>query len=539
MYHINLKLSLAVLITSALLFYLFLFGQEEPPLLLRSLSASALTSTISTLFYSSSNPTTEAVLKGLLKREKSAAVNLNASIAIGFGACTDLVVDSLQIFEEFTAPANPQPHSQINTMQDLLELFAFYFKNAAAAERYIKSKAVFQQLLELVKKKPKSWREHIGGNAPLMSERFAKEGISRLLLGAQVTPAFARQLPPSVRISGPTIEQDDYHLLLEYRTGQRWGPYQTPRANRLIVHSDDNNAQLVSRAPFFEEVFKEFNSSSSSGGGHHHPPDLLIISGLQMLDNSPLAIQQRSAAIGRMADDLRVLQYHRPALKVHFEMASYTENALLGAVVDSLFPTVDSFGMNEQEVANLLSFLKYGNISLVSSPFPRIAHVLDEMRQLYSLLTMIDGGRVSRIHVHTLAYQVVAVKLEEKEGRDGKDAKDAKWPNSAAAMAKAALTAYRHTCGSEQVDLQTARILLDESFTTSIRNGDGRRIFFDPADPTPCWTEKLPNENPENEREGQLDRVQFCLAVGLVCTNVVQTGGGGDNVSAGGIVLQI
>ncbi len=112
------------------------------------------------------------------------------------------------------------------------------------------------------------------------------------------------------------------------------------------------------------------------------------------------------------------------------------------------------------------------------------------------------------------------------------------------------------------MDLQTARILLDESFTTSIRNGDGRRIFFDPADPTPCWTEKLPNENPENEREGQLDRVQFCLAVGLVCTNVVQTGGGGDNVSgecflgvvydvlktnssfflllsAGGIVLQI
>lgn len=81
------------------------------------------------------------------------------------------------------------------------------------------------------------------------------------------------------------------------------------------------------------------------------------------------------------------------------------------------------------------------------------------------------------------------------------------------------------------MDLQTARILLDESFTTSIRNGDGRRIFFDPADPTPCWTEKLPNENPENEREGQLDRVQFCLAVGLVCTNVVQTGGGGDNVS--------
>lgn len=116
------------------------------------------------------------------------------------------------------------------------------------------------------------------------------------------------------------------------------------------------------------------------------------------------------------------------------------QNALLGAVVDELFPTVDSFGMNEQEVANLLSFLKYGNVSYVSSPFPRIAHVLDEMRQLYSLLTMLDEGRVSRIHVHTLAYQLVAVRLE---GQDG--GSDSKWPNSAAAMAKASLTAYRHT----------------------------------------------------------------------------------------------
>lgn len=262
-----------------------------------------------------------------------------------------------------------------------------------------------------------------------MSERFAKEGIKHILLGAQVTEAFASQLPSNVRISGPIIKQDDYHVLLEYQTAQRWGPYRAARANRLIVHSDDNNAQLISRSKFFEEAISD----------SHPLPDLLIISGLQMLDNSPLAIESRSEAISQVAADLRQLQLRHSKMKVHFEMASYTENQLLGAIVDDLFSAVDSFGMNEQEVANLLSFLKYGNISFVSSPFPRIAHVLDEMRELYSLLTMIDGGRVSRIHVHTLAYQLVAVKL------DGQEKDSSKWPNSAAAMAKASLTAYRHT----------------------------------------------------------------------------------------------
>lgn len=78
------------------------------------------------------------------------------------------------------------------------------------------------------------------------------------------------------------------------------------------------------------------------------------------------------------------------------------------------------------------------------------------------------------------------------------------------------------------MDLATARILLDESFTTSIASERYKqRIYFDPDDPTACWTEELPSENPNSP----VSRVQFCLAVGMVCANVLQTGGAGDNVS--------
>ena len=291
--------------------------------------------------------------------------------------------------------------------------------------RYIQSKSVFDELLQLIKNTP-HWK-HIGGNAPLMSERFAKEGIKNVLLGAQVSTQFASRLPKQIEISGPFIEYDDYHILLEYKTGQQWGRYKSPRANRLIVHSDDNNVKLISRSRFFDQAVQL-------------QPDLMVISGLQMLDNSPIPIEQRSTSIEHLANDIAQFRQSMDRPKIHFELASYTDNQLLGVIVDQIFPYIDSYGMNEQEVANLLSFIKFGNISFVSSPFPRIAHVLDEIRELFSLLTLIGDGRVSRIHVHTLAYQVVAVRLNHH-------GQSLKWPNSEAAMAKASLTAYRHTVG--------------------------------------------------------------------------------------------
>jgi len=39
---------------------------------------------------------------------------------------------------------------------------------------------------------------------------------------------------------------------------------------------------------------------------------------------------------------------------VHFEMASFTEEALLHELLDRIVPLADSLGMNEQELPNLL-----------------------------------------------------------------------------------------------------------------------------------------------------------------------------------------
>lgn len=76
-----------------------------------------------------------------------------------------------------------------------------------------------------------SARYFVGGNAPIMANRFVKEGCE-VLLGAQISKSLASQFSEKVTISGPFVDEDDIHLLLEYPAGQQWGPFIPPRANR-------------------------------------------------------------------------------------------------------------------------------------------------------------------------------------------------------------------------------------------------------------------------------------------------------------------
>lgn len=200
---------------------------------------------------------------------------------------------------------------------------------------------------------------------------------------------------------------------------------------------------------------------------------------------------------------------------IHFEMASFVEQACLQDIIDTVVLRSNSLGMNEQELPNLLGMLSNSSITLVSDPNPRIASTLDQMRLLYRMLRETpetDGKRrITRLHVHTLAFQAIMTQRQST------------WKNSMSAAAKAALAANRHTCGSSEIRLNNARLLMDESFSTSIEHGS-ERIAFESERPVSCWSE---------------DDVDFCVAPVLVCTQVVQTVGGGDNISSAGLVLQL
>ena len=228
-----------------------------------------------------------------------------------------------------------------------------------------------------------------------------------------------------------------------------------------------------------------------------------------MMDNFPFAEGERLKRL--LAIQKQMKDQDEGKTRIHFEMASFVDESLLSELTEHVIPYADSLGMNEQELPNLHSMLKHGNVSYVADSNPRIATVLDDMRAVFKLLKGKKGRKLTRLHVHTLAYQAIM------------SVKGSAWKNVRIAAAKASLTANRHVCANPEVDLKKAFIIMDDSFSVSAVKG-AERIPFDSSKPIACWSE---------------DEVEVCVAPNLVCSEAKQTAGGGDNISAAGLYPQI
>lgn len=441
----------------------------------------------------------DKVLENLRRAERKVSVPPRTRVAIGLGACQDGFVSAIDLLNklEIKPPAGVKHYGSIQGEKELAEMFAFFFSRGAAGERYLHDKQLFEDILNVVEHDPSAnW--YTGGNAPAMANRLAKEGCE-VLLGARMSQKLRDSLHERIKVVGSPLKKDDVHLLMEYKTGEQWGPYVTPRANRFIIHSDSSNPKLESLDDFSEGLL-----------AFH--PQAVVIGGLQMMDNFPFLEGERHS---RLAELQRVMADLSPNTKTHFEFASFAEEAMLHDLLEYVVPYSDSLGMNEQELPNLFSLLAYGNVSVLSDPYPRTATVLDQMRFVFNSLKktpLTDGRRkLSRLHVHTLAFQAIMT------------SKGSGWKNTMSAAAKAALTANRYVCGTSEVDISKSRIIMDDSFSISQEVGSQRMPFRDDR-PVSCWDE---------------DDVRICVAPVLVCTDVYMTGGGGDNVSSAGLVLQI
>ncbi|XP_076582381.1 ADP-dependent glucokinase [Chaetodon auriga] len=452
----------------------------------------------------------DTVLSSLLRAERKVGVNNVArpKVAVGFGGCVDLIVDGISLLNKIGLLHTDQPlhHNYIENEVQLAQSFAYFFAPGAAAERFVLNDTLFSELIEASRDLPGN-RWAVGGNAPVMAGRMATEGCD-VLLGGSFSSDFTDVLSQHITVAGNIVEEPDIHLILEYSSGAKWGHYTSRRANRYIIHSDDHNPYLDSMDDFAEKL-KDYN------------PDLLVVGGLQMMDNFPFQSGEREALFSRLAD---LLSSSSPQIGVHFEMASFVEESIMEDLLHYVIPHADSLGMNEQELPNLLSLLKGSNITVLSDPNPRVATVLDQMREVYRILNQrykdanaesgADGVKVkplTRLHVHTLAFQAMIV------------TRGSQWKNTMSATAKASLTANRHVCGSNDIDPSKARLIMDDSFSVSRQEGS-QRIPLQETRPVSCWDE---------------EDYEICVAPVLVCTEVYQTAGGGDNISAAGLVLQI
>uniref|UniRef100_A0A1B0DJN7 Carbohydrate kinase PfkB domain-containing protein n=1 Tax=Phlebotomus papatasi TaxID=29031 RepID=A0A1B0DJN7_PHLPP len=317
-----------------------------------------------------------------------------------------------------------------------------------------------------------------------------------------------KSIPKEILLSfSSSIEQDDIHLILEYRSGEKWGPLRAPRANRFILHNDQNNPTL-SVLESLDPLLDDFK------------PRLFVVSGLQMMDNYPFANGVRAKRLAKVRKQVASLPNET---LVHFEMASYVEIELIDQLLKYVIPYCDSVGMNEQELENLQRFLSTRTVSLAADSNPRVAKTLRQMREVFSAIRTLpvnDPHRreLTRIHVHTLAYQAILI------------ANASEWKNPINAVAKAALTAHRHVCGTSHINPDLASLILDDSFATTMTPNEpgSRRIKIHSTEPVSCWKEEISGTE-----------VKICVAPVLVCKSARQTAGAGDNISAAGLILQI
>ena len=359
--------------------------------------------------------------------------------------------------------------------------------------RYVQDRSLFKKFTS-VSKTISGSRSHSGGYALVSASRFASLGCD-VLLAAELESSTIAKLDPAIQLTGKAVEEDDVHLVLEFKTGEYWGKYVSKRANRFIVNSDVHTPYLKP----IEQLEKDLVSFA---------PKLLTVGGLQMLDTFPFQAGEREQRIKKLG---MFLQKTPKNVLKHLELGSYTDDSFFKDLIKKLVPWSDSLGMNEQELNNFHSVLKFGNTSFVANSMPRVGRILDSMREVFKLLDESGVHKLSRLHLHTLAFQAIIIK------------QGSPWKNTMAAAAKAALMANRHVCGSSYIDLEKSVLVMDDSFSVSIEPGS-KRIPLQPKKPVSCW------------QEGHFD---ICVAPVLVCTEVYQTAGGGDNISAAALVVQI
>lgn len=76
----------------------------------------------------------ENILQGLERLENSYHVKEKPRVVVGYGVCADVFVDAKDILKYSEEIGNPKHFDQLNTYEEVLTEFAYYFQHGAAAE---------------------------------------------------------------------------------------------------------------------------------------------------------------------------------------------------------------------------------------------------------------------------------------------------------------------------------------------------------------------------------------------------------------------
>ncbi|XP_076443338.1 ADP-dependent glucokinase-like [Babylonia areolata] len=418
-----------------------------------------------------------------------------ARLAVGTNADVDLIVSGVELLKKLMlAPGKEENHNSLTSLSDLQETFSFFFSKGRAAERIVTDPAVYKQIVKTVFDL-EHVEQHIGGNAALMamiiSSLFPEAKVQFV---GPVGPILQSLMPVNVSVPASSLmEQDEFHLIMEYKVGEEWGAVQAPVANRFICSHDESNLAMTMAETFFASL-PTFD------------PDLVVLSGLHMLEGLPPDHFQ--ARIDVLASGLTQLG---PGVPVHLEFASMANAGCMKSILEKVLPQITSLGLNEQELAFTSQAMGGRHSEQLNQwegqpPIHIMGDLVHWLLDTFGQSSSRPHSRLTRVHFHSLTFHVVGVHRSH-------------WSNVVSATMAGTRIAGLQACDIQDFHPDSVDLRIPLEF--QLHSGDQRRQF-DAAHPAYSWS------------IGEFD---FVFSPVLVCKNPIKTVGLGDAISATGLMF--
>lgn len=415
------------------------------------------------------------------------------SFVVGVNAAVDLIVSATEFMQAMKLDPASAPHDvdKLDSFEDLQAALSFFYPLGIAAERWMNNASHFARAVQVASKLP-SAQYFIGGNAALMGQHLVECEGAKVEMVAAVGPQLLSLLPKGLVVPAVSLAAtDEVHIILEYGKGEAWGKLAAGRANRFIFSHDNTNAELL---PL------DWLASAVAAAA----PDIVVVSGVHMLEGQPQHVRQQRV------QQLQQAIATMPPAPVHVELASIADPALIQVLDAHLFPTVDSIGLNEQELFAVAKTAGGPHAHITSQPVtvPAVAVVADLIHWLFQKY----APRLTRVHFHSLTFHVLAL----KEGS---------WSGVRLGAAAASLVASQRACASGLLTEELFDLPFPRSFSLHVADGNdeplAQELRFNPEDPVVTW---------------QRDGINYALVPVLVCRKPVKTVGLGDAISASGLL---
>ncbi|MCE7742029.1 MAG: hypothetical protein GOP50_06190 [Candidatus Heimdallarchaeota archaeon] len=350
---------------------------------------------------------------------KPHAVDKRKGVLIGFNVNIDKIIEinpmiiskiiSSEAFDQTDLTKNPP--SYIESVVDFFLCLFHSIKHGKADEVLTNS----QELSNWIEKTFEIKETKIGGQAGIIANLYSTLGLKQVLLSLPVLDNNLISLLNSniltlsnsdtgysinkISRKDDPIEKPLVHYIFEFSTGTYVIGNQKidcNRANRFILSHDEINTKLKFNVGFLDYC-GEFLSEYS----------LAIISGFHLIDRKMNPSLSFYDVIKPVETMLKKWKLTTPNLCLHMEIASTKDIELRKTIIETLFPLVDSIGLNEQE---LMSFIEVISSKLTDNLRESMGSVL-VFKALNEILNRYPN---LRIHFHYLGYYLILSKPIEQ-----------------------------------------------------------------------------------------------------------------------------